>query len=178
MARDLDFLHLFAGDDAPGIAMQRMGRRAAALDVGNDPTEDIFTMAGMMWTGILAARLAPGGACHAGPECKSFVWITRHTSGRCKHIMGDDTKAAVRRGNFATLLLSWLFTFLSTRGVFWMIEQPSSSVLHRMPAIQTLFAITQPYKLCTWIGAFSKTHNAPKCVHLWTTVPVPLAVFF
>lgn len=30
----------------------------------------------------LALRLQAGGLCHAGPPCKSFIWINRHTSGR------------------------------------------------------------------------------------------------
>lgn len=45
-------------------------------------SEQLIIRLGFIRAISLALRLQPGGLCHAGPPCKSFIWINRHTSGR------------------------------------------------------------------------------------------------
>eukprot|EP00959_Pyramimonas_sp_CCMP1952_P025768 541144-Pyramimonas_sp.AAC.1 len=48
----------------------------------DDPSSDLLTLPGMLHCASLCFQLKPGGLAHFGPECSSFIWMSRGTNGR------------------------------------------------------------------------------------------------
>ena len=120
-------------------------------------------------------RLLPNAVLHAGPVCSSWVFLSRHTTGRTElDPMGASGSPSACMGNlmvarsapqlpsrgplanvfaaFAQPLYPCMFAFMhaaslrmalllhlaSARGVMWMLEQPSSSLMFQHPRLQHL----------------------------------------
>lgn len=73
---------------------------------------------------------------HAGVPCSSYVWISLSTSKRKadNDFWGDESRAFIRQANKLTCRALLLLLLCTARGVWWVVEQPSSSRLNRIPS--------------------------------------------
>ena len=122
--RDLHFTHVFAGRDAPGKELARRGFACASFDMKRCPSENLMSVAGLVWVTLLCMRVMRRGIVHLGVECTSFCWLSRDTSGRSKDRLGDDSRQFVVTGNLMAFFMSWVGTLLVSRGVHYMYENP------------------------------------------------------
>ena len=76
----IDLLHLFSGENNPGKAMQKRGYTTKNFDIRNDNSQNCVQLLGLLYAGILVAGIVPGGALLAGPDCSSWVWMSRGSS--------------------------------------------------------------------------------------------------
>ena len=84
-------------------------------------------------------RLVPHATVMMGPPCSNWVWISRSNTKRSKvSVQGDETQAVVVKGNMIAATLSQLMKLLHGRGVFYLIEQPASSLFFEHPAVASV----------------------------------------
>ena len=72
------------------------------------------------------------------PWCRSFVWINRGTHGRSEEPLGRTHVKYVRNSNILTARCCFLAALCTIRGAYFMIEQPSSSIVTKFPLLQHL----------------------------------------
>ena len=135
-------------------------------------SEDICTPAGILWATVLCMRLIAGGVAMIGVECKSFTWVSWYSSQRHKNILGDDSRPFVQTGNVMAMWVGWVCFWLTAHGAFYMVENPSTSILKKHPSFSILDKSVKQTRVCTWLGAFDTKMANPKPVHLFTTAPV------
>ena len=76
------------------------------------------------------------------PVCSSFVWINRATSQRSDHApLGDITKECVRNANLMASRVIALLYLAAAAQIFWILEQPSSSLFEHLPRFQQLLGV-------------------------------------
>eukprot|EP00971_Amphidinium_carterae_P219039 4347983-Amphidinium_carterae.1 len=80
--------------------------------------------------------LMPFGLVWCAPPCSSWIWISRSTSKRSKvSIHGDESKFFVAAGNRTAEILAQLLVLCDKMGVYFIIEQPTSSLLWTHPSM-------------------------------------------
>ena len=85
--------------------------------------------------GIL--RLKPGALMCMGTPCNSHVWMCSSTTKKTKECpRGDVSVKAVWIGNMTASRSALGCLVAMARRVWWMIEQPGSSVLPYMPEMR------------------------------------------
>lgn len=165
-----DAVEMFAGDAAVTRALTGVGFRVLSLDIRymshtqHARAMDLCTPAGFAVALWAVMKLRPNALAVFAPVCSSFVWINRSTSGRSVSLpLGNTELQHVQVGNLLaarTALLAWL---VSWRHGWWIIEQPSSSVMIDHPRMQQLVSHHTVYKhvVCmAWYGGTSmkRTH--------------------
>ena len=167
---ELDFGELFAGEGRVGLSLGALGFRGRALDRDHQVTMDLLTPMGLVLAVRVACSIRPGGCMWLAPPCSSWVWLTRHSSGREICIEGDVTSSAIVAQNALAERVAFLLALCSSRGVYWIVEQPASSVLWNYPAIrQRLQEDGLMHPTVLDMGAFGGSSVKP--THLWGTAP-------
>jgi len=137
----------FAGDAQIAGNLRQMGYVALALDSRYEKVHDVLTAKGFyvliasVWTTCL------GGLLWLAPPCSSWVWMSRSSTGRHLHVLGDRAYANVRAQNALVARITYAVVLCIKRGVHWIIEQPSSSVMWDHPRLQ---AVLGKYKNMTY----------------------------
>ena len=70
------------------------------------------------------------------PPCSTWVWMSRSSTGRAVTVTGDPGNENVQAQNILVRRLVHILTLLIKRGVYFVIEQPKSSVMFKHPAVQ------------------------------------------
>ncbi len=126
--RDLDFLETFAGDSSISRGLRLQGLVGAAMDLRFDAKHDIMTSVGFLCALKLLARVRPGGLFWSAPPCSSWVFMSRGSTGRHESVAGwHGTSPFVTTQNALAARVASLCSLASARGVWWVVEQPSSS---------------------------------------------------
>ncbi len=134
--QQLDFAELFAGNGAVGRALAALGYRGRALDREYHEGHDLLTSVGFLTALQTALDLKPGGIMWLAPPCSTWVWLARHTYGRHLAVQGDFTQPKVLQNNALVERVVLLLEVVTARRAFWLVEQPTSSVLWHYPAMQ------------------------------------------
>lgn len=172
VARDIHFVECFSGCGEASFQLRLAGFRGVEFDkFTRDATEDIVDMTGLIHIALMVLSILPGGLLIAAPVCSSWCMTNRYHSGRDggDRIMGNEAATGVRDGNLQALHLAWLCILAHSRGVYVMVEQVASSILHLHPAMEEALAMLGATKIHTWMGAFG--HAMPKPSSLWVTLP-------
>ena len=167
----LDFAELFAGKGAVHRAIGALGYQCRAMDKSYALSHDLLTPVGLLAAIRICLAIRPQGTVWFAPPCSSWVWLTRHSSGRGFVVEGDATLNAIVQQNAVAHRVAFLCHLLSARGCFWIIEQPQRSVLWEYPAME---ALLQEHSLTGHpvhleMGAFGGT--SVKGTHLYGTAP-------
>lgn len=169
-AEELDFGELFAGQGAVSSSLAALGYRGRALDRERCPDMDMLRPLGMAIALRVALSIRPGGCMWLAPPCSSWVWLTRGSSGRNVTVEGDVTLASIVAQNAIAERVALILAVLTGRGVYWIVEQPASSVLWDYPAMRrclTEHGLKHPTVMD--MGAFGGSSVKP--THLWGTAP-------
>ncbi len=166
---ELDFGEFFAGKGAVHRSLQALGYRGAAMDLTYSALHDLLTPVGFLAACRICLAIKAGGVAWFAPPCSSWVWLTRHSSGRGFVVEGDITQATIYRQNAVAHRVAFLCDLLSSRGAQWIIEQPGRSVLWHYPAMESLLSrhglTGDPVVLD--MGAYGG--SSPKPTHLYGT---------
>ena len=93
-------------------------------------------------------RVKAGGLLMSGLPCSGHVWISRGTTGKSReNPRGDCDSATSHKCTKTANLLACRFALIAliclARQVWWLAEQPSSSVAHFLEYIQLALAPAQ-----------------------------------
>ena len=97
---------------------------------------DVLQQSGFCLLLNTALGLAPGGVLWAAPPCSTWVWLSRQSTGRHLQPEGNRLSRQVVGQNALVERLVLVLEILTLRGVFWIIEQPTNSVMWDYPAMQ------------------------------------------
>eukprot|EP00929_Paragymnodinium_shiwhaense_P057215 TRINITY_DN28631_c0_g1_i1.p1 TRINITY_DN28631_c0_g1~~TRINITY_DN28631_c0_g1_i1.p1 ORF type:complete len:312 (+),score=56.79 TRINITY_DN28631_c0_g1_i1:154-1089(+) len=144
VARNLDCLDLFAGAARISWWGEKIGLNVCALDKKYGEHMDILTLAGYVLFIIATLRVRRGGLIFCGPQCSSWVWVGRSTTGRSKQDpMGNLSVESVVAGNTLNARLATLLLMAFSQGVTFVVEQPVSSLFFTTPVFSKLIAVTK-----------------------------------
>lgn len=83
-------------------------------------------------------RLKAGALLFCGLPCSLHVWISRGTSGKSRqHPRGRTDLHSVANANQIAARFGMIILICLARQIWWLAEQPASSVAHWLPYIQT-----------------------------------------
>lgn len=82
-------------------------------------------------------RMKVGALLFCGLPCSLHVWISRGTSGKSRqHPRGRTDLPCVANANQIAARFGMIILVCLARQIWWLAEQPSSSVAHFLPYIQ------------------------------------------
>jgi len=152
------FIEMFAGDRSVTKGLWLLGYQGEPVDLRIQKTHDLMTPFGFLASIALIWGIAKGGLCWMAPPCSSWVWMSRHSTGRSKDdAKGNEKHTKVWCSNILVSRLCYLIALCWRRGVHFIIEQPSSSVM---------FEFSRLKKLLTAIG--DDIHWAYSELGAWT----------
>lgn len=152
LQQGLAFIEYFAGKQAVTNAQLRAGRPAVAFEIEVDGVKleemDLMSSLGMAHAATLVLKLShvfPGGVLMA-PVCSTWVWISRGSTGRRDwRPLGDNTAKVNEANAMVVRVLSLLF-MVSAMGLFWIVEQPSTSLMELHPHWQWFITVVPVFR--------------------------------
>lgn len=167
----IDFLEFFAGCMRVTSAWCRRGYRGKAYDVKYDPVcMDFCGTKGFITAIILVLQLVPGASSLAAPVCSSWVWMNRSTAGRkIWKILGREDREGVRLANLMVSRLVLLLVLMSIKGVWWIVEQPASSLMEYHPRWQWYVKRFAVYRVLINMGDYGAKTRKPS--YLYSNMP-------
>jgi hypothetical protein len=136
VARPYDFIEIFAGDQSVTRSMQFLGYHGRPFDLRIDPGHNLLTPKGFCTVLVAILRIRVGGVCWAAPPCSTWVWMSRSSTGRDRDVRGTVGNAYIRGQNALVERLVLLCHICVARCVYFIIEQPLSSIMFQYPAWQ------------------------------------------
>ena len=132
----LHFAEIFAGKAAVSRALAAQGFRGRCMDKEYHHGHDMLKPMGLLLVLSTALEILPGGVFWCAPPCSSWVFMSRGSTGRHVLIEGDALNPGVVMANAIVERLVLLLEILTLRGVYWIIEQPASTVMWLYPAMR------------------------------------------
>jgi len=166
--QDLDMVELFAGKQQLTKAMRCAGFCAEPFDVLYSKKHDIESDEGFRCLLEASLRLKAGGVLWGGPPCKTWIWIARSgTSRSASRPEGDTSVVRVRKGNLQATRFAALAALVVLRSGRFVMENPRSTLLHKLPVVADLLQWSNAVKTTTYMGAFNSEHAKP--LDLWSS---------
>ena len=137
-------------------AFRNSGVKVAPYEIKSDPVGmDILGDMGFCNAILLALQSAPGSFCMLAPVCSTWVFLNRGTSRRCRaRPLGDTRVVSVRQANIMVSRVCLLLYIFISKGVWWLLEQPVSSLLEYHPRMQEMATLHPMFRAFTWLGAY------------------------
>ena len=127
--RNLHCVELCAGKGRINRFFEAMGCAGIALDKLYGDNMNLTTQAGLALAVGAVLRLMPGGLLCGGPQCSSWVWISRSSTKRSKdNPAGDVRRDSVREGNKLAVACALLANLCVTQSCHWLYENPVTSL--------------------------------------------------
>jgi hypothetical protein len=155
--QDMDFVELFAGEAAVSYGMRALGYRGWTMDLRISLDHDLLSAAGFLQLLACLARLRPGGVFWSAPPCSTWVFMSRHSTGRDRCVTGNTSSAYVLAQNALVCRLLVALRFCVARGVDFIVEQPHSTVMFEYPPFKQWLASDSAgrvQRIQTQMGAF------------------------
>ena len=169
--KGLDALEYFAGCAVVTAALRARKYVTLPLDIViNKWLHNMSEPEGFAYSLWAATQAIPGALCMLAPVCSSWVWVCRSSSGRRKNNpMGNLALPWVREANQQVSRVCIILRVLILKAVFWVLEQPMSSLLalhDRFVELATEFCIHKVYMA---MGAYGALTRKPS--FLYSTFP-------
>ena len=135
-ARSVGSYHTHApGPIAHG--MNVLGDQGASYDFRYGAGCDFMSGAGYICALVLALRIRRGGVAWLAPPCSSFVSVCKGTTKRSKQQpLGNKSNSKVHKNNRLVSRLCLILELLWRRGVKYVVEQPTGSVMLLHPRLR------------------------------------------
>jgi hypothetical protein len=172
IVEDVDAVEFFAGQKSITNALRRQQFQTLPYDLEHDSAMNWNTGLGFAMAIRFVLRLKRGSFCWLAPVCGSWVFISRSSTGRCKaYPMGRSTSKSVKEGNKMVSRVAMLIYLLAAKRCWWIIEQPSSSLLYLHTRIQEILMKggIKIYRTYLELGAYG--HDLKKTTHLYSSHP-------
>ena len=169
ITRDIDVLELFAGQRALTFACQKSGFSARGCDILLEPElHNIETQDGLDHLCELMLQIKPGGVLWGALPCKSWIWIARNGTGRTSSNPGGHRHVPrIAEANLQVENFVALATVARLRGVDFVVENPSSSLIFKFEPLAELLSWSGAHMALTYMGCFESCHCKP--LHLWSS---------
>ncbi len=172
-SRFLDVADVFAGNGAMSKEAARRGLTSDTFEVLKNPKQNLLTKAGFFLLMDMILSITSGGILFAGPPCGLFVFISSSVHKRsASRPYGDEGNRNVRAANMLSSNLCIVLAIAFLRGVRFVIEQPQSSQLWKLPPVAELLRLTCSKTVFTFLGGFGRAgkKKLPKPTHLKGTL--------
>ena len=157
------FFDFFSGVGQASKTFKAKGYKTHNFDILSGG--DLVTRTGFFAALAIFMSLVRGALVLLGPPCSLWVYMSNSFHGRRKHMAaGDLSKAAVRAANTLIRNVVFLLALGHYRGIFFLLEQPSSSPLRNYSWIRRLAEALRCKKVHTWLKEFG--HQIPKPTYL------------
>ena len=169
--RNLDLVELFAGRARITRWATCAKLIAMPIDRTHCPHMDILLPDGLAIAVVSVLRTKPGGLVFAGPQCSSWIWMTRKVTKRTKHIiLGDTSVACVQEGNEVNRCVVLLCYLAWRLGVYWVVEQPQATLFFETQMMQHLISESAAKTVSINLGDYG--HETVKPTRLVGTAPM------
>ena len=133
------YVETFAGQRAIDKGMKLHGYKGKAVDSTYGPEHDFMKPLGFFLTLIAVLGIHVGGVFWGAPVCSSWVYMSRSSTGRrSDNVLGDEDNRKVAYANAMVSRLCFLLVLCIKRGVWWIIEQPLTSLMFEHPLFRRL----------------------------------------
>lgn len=151
-----DHVETFAGAMAVTRAEWMEGRHAIPLDLTLDPNNmDFLTDKGFCNCLYHVCNSKPGSGYLTAPVCSTFVFMSRGSTLRSsRKPLGRDDSEAVRQGNVLCGRAVILCILAAAKMMWWVLEQPQSSVMHLHPMFQYMIRLLGVHRLRVTMSSF------------------------
>lgn len=164
--QDVRVVEVFAGTGAINRACAERGLRSTAIDLSYSTSMNILQSGGFLSGSqsckvyarltVVACKqcvnvprtcvrqilkMSPPALLWLAPVCSSWIFLSRASTKRspaCPE--GDASLTVVRHGNIMLSRVVLLVRLAQGLGHRWCVEQPTSSLMNRMPRLQEVFA--------------------------------------
>ena len=156
LTEHLDFVEWFAGSQCVSSYLSDF-LSGAAVDCLYDPIYgNIMTFEGFVQAVVMALRLRGCSAFQFfGTVCSSWIWLVRSCTKRTpENPLGDRDNAFTEHGNVMVARCCLLKLIGWAKGCYFMLEQPSSTLMKCHPRIEQVIAITGAQIVNTCMGGF------------------------
>ena len=158
----MDCIEFFAGVMSIARAFARAGFASLPYDIKYSRWHDILAPEGMAYALFAASRVRRGGFAMLAPLCSPWVWLCRSTSERSIwNPLGNVRHAFVRRGNLMVSRVALILRLLSSNGVWWVLEQPKSSVMIWHPRLEQLLEHMRVFRQEIYLAGFGGQYPKP-----------------
>jgi hypothetical protein len=100
------------------------------------------------------------------PVCSSWIWLCRSYSKRSRDFpMGDTSREWVRAANCMVTRVCLILYILSARRVWWILEQPVSSVLQYHDRFQEFLKTHRVYRTYMCMGPYGAATLKPSYLY-------------
>ena len=125
-------------------AFEAFGFRGCTFEVKHARvTQNILTREGFLFALTLIWRLAPKSIIVMAPVCSTWVYMSRSRTMRSEAFPhGATDRRLVRDANVMISRLCFLIELAEARGVWWVVEQPLTSIMHLHKRFQRLLQTT------------------------------------
>lgn len=153
----------FDGCGSLSRALNEHGIASLGYDITNDEIyENCLTLEGVQFFLMMLVRVAVGGVVWLGPPCCSWIWLTRSKSKRTRsQPEGNVHDPWVRQHNCIADFVAKVILVCHERGIYFIIEQPLSSVLFHYAPIAEAIAIAGGRSVSVRLGDFGAETTKP-----------------
>ena len=124
------FLDAFCGTGRMAVSLQSLGFVGHTFDLACSDYQDILSVHGQAMLLTMLLDIMSGGLAWFGIVCSTWVFMAMgHTHRSASQPWGDRGREDVVNGNIMAKYVGVLIELCSLRNVFWLIEQPSSSLI-------------------------------------------------
>lgn len=114
----------------------------------------MLTFVGLQLVLMMVLRVKPNGLLVLGPPCSLWVFMSQpHHKRRHDRLHGDETVPGVRTANAMARVVAGIIKLAVSRGIRFILEQPSSSWFFKFPAVaQVMNQVVMNVCVTKWIG--------------------------
>lgn len=170
------FVDAFCGTGHLSLALCRAGFTGHSFDIEASPSQDILSDSGFALLLLWILDIVEGGLAWFGIVCSSWVFMSRgHTKRSRLRPWGDRNRQDIRDANRMCWRTALAIELCILRGVYWIIEQPSTSVIFCYAPLKNIYLkrpaikghrITRKF---VWLGHWG--HPLYKPTVLWGQCP-------
>ena len=161
--RTCDATEFFSGIGSIAKRWTDNGYASMSFDrIDGNRFQDLSQSDGFLTSLWMTMCMAIGGLCHWGTVCSSWVFMSRATSGRTGgHPWGLalDYGSTSRPGNIMVSRMILLLPLLEVRQVWWILEQPITSMMDQVDLWECLTCRLRRIHTC--MGAFGGETKKP-----------------
>ena len=136
--------------------------RVAAMDREFGSHFDLCSDIGFASTLCAVMRVKTTGMIMLGPQCSSWVWLSRSASRRSlANPYGDPSVASVAEGNVVNERVAMICAICSMLGIVWLVEQPASSLFFNTELMSMVVAKENAFQRHFFMKEFGHANSKP-----------------
>ena len=163
----------FAGSKTMAKAFWEAGLPLIPFELMDDPVQqNCLSLEGQQFflQTLVRASLTPYGICWLGPPCSWWVWVSRSVHQRSRNNpLGNVSHPSVAFHNQVAEFVANVVWTCAALGLFYVLEQPLSSVLVHHPHVSAALRDTKAVRVSFPLHKFGA--NTQKYLQLWGTAP-------